>query len=94
MKKYLYIVYLLAFMLLTPARTMAVGWTPTDAGLVVDLKPNDQILISVMVDHDNNPATPDREYFIGNYTRYTGDDYFKYDAGYFFKLFQQDAHAT
>ena len=67
----------------------------------MNLKPNDQILISLMIDHDNNPATPDREYFVENYTRYTGDDYFTYDLtdprnkdGHFFRLIQQDANAT
>lgn len=71
-----------------------VGFTPTDGGLVVNLKPNDQILLSVMVDHDNDPDTPDREYFVGNYTRYTGDDYFTYESGYYLKLLQQPADAT
>ena len=94
------IIFLL--LLLSPFRLWADGWTPTDGGLVVDLKPSDQILISVMVDHDNNDKTPDREYFVGNYTRSTGDDYFKYtnkdnttdNNGYYLKLFQQAADAT
>lgn len=86
--------FFLLIFLLAPVRAHAVGWTPTDGGLVVNLKPNDQILISVMVDHDDNPSTPDREYFVENYTRYTGDDYFKYDAGYFLKLVEQEAGAT
>ena len=75
-------------------RLFAVGWTPSAGGLVVNLKPEDKILISVMVDHDNNDATPDREYFVGNYSRYTGDDYFKYDGGQYLKLFTQPAAAT
>lgn len=80
----------LFLLLLTPFRVSADGFIPTDGGLVVDLKKGDQVLISVMVDHDNNPATPDREYFVGNYTRYTGDDYFTYAGGYFLKLFKQE----
>ena len=77
------------------------AFTPTDGGLIVNLQQNDQILISVMIDHDNNPSTPDREYFVENYTRYTGDDYFTYDLnhernrdGHFLRLVQQAAGAT
>ena len=85
---------LLSILLCAPLRLFAVGFTPTSGGLVVNLKPEDKILISVMVDHDNNDATPDREYFVGNYSRYTGDDYFKYDGGQYLKLFTQPAAAT
>ena len=82
-------------MLVAPMQVLAVGWTPTGGGLVVNLKPDDKILISVMVDHDNNPATPDREYFVENYTRYTGDGYFTYDtASYYLKLVPQKEGAT
>lgn len=81
----------------SPARMYADGWTPTDGGLVVDLKQGDQILISVMVG--------DREYFVGNYSRYAGDDYFHYKQkkgndsvfiyadGKHLKLLQQAANA-
>jgi len=86
---------LLWILLFLPLQMWANGWTPTTGGLVVNLKPGDKILISVMVDHDDNPATPDREYFVGNYSRYTGDDYFKYDSlSQFIRLMQQDARAT
>ena len=82
-------------LLVAPLWVMADGWTPTTGGLVVNLKPGDQILISVMVDHDNNSDTPDREYFVGNYTRYTGDDYFKYDSvSHFVRLIPQASNAT
>jgi len=85
------------FVVFAPLRALAKGWTPTDGGLVVDLKPTDQILLSVMVDDDNNPATPDREYFVQNYNRYTGG-YFKYtvsDTMYsFLKLIPLSASAT
>ena len=74
------------------------AFTPTDGGLVVNLKPGQHILISTMVDHDNNPATPDREYFVENYTRYSGDDYFTYDnkysEGHHLKLVMQSDTAT
>lgn len=86
--------FLLLVLMCLPLQMRAVGWTPTDGGLVVNLEQGDRFLLSVMVDHDNNPATPDREYFVGNYTRYSGDDYFKYDGGYFLKLFRQAADAT
>ena len=83
-------------------RASAVGWTPTDGGLVVNLEQGDRFLLSVMVDHDNNPSTPDREYFVVNYSRYEGDDYFHYKKndkfiyadGKHLKLAQQDARAT
>ncbi|MBQ6776950.1 MAG: hypothetical protein IJP52_01360 [Paludibacteraceae bacterium] len=86
----------------SPARMHADGWTPTDGGLVVNLEQGDRFLLSVMVDHDNNPSTPDREYFVVNYSRYEGDDYFHYKKndkfiyaeGKHLKLAQQDAHAT
>ena len=84
-----------------PSYLSADGFTPTMGGMVVNLQPEDQILISVMVDHDANPLTPDREYFITNYTRYTGDDYFTYDPanktytnGHFMRLMQQASDAT
>ena len=86
--------FLLLVLMCLPLQMRAVGWTPTDGGLVVNLEQGERFLLSVMVDHDNNPATPDREYFVGNYTRYSGDDYFKYDGGYFLKLFRQAADAT
>ena len=74
------------------------GFTPTDGGLVVNLKRGQRILISTMVDHDKNPATPDREYFVENYTRYGGDDYFTYDnkysEGHHLKLVMQEEGAT
>lgn len=52
-------------------------FTPTDGGLVVNLKQGDQILLSTMVDDDNDPATPPVEYFVCHYPSYTGG-YFNY----------------
>ena len=70
-------------------RLFAVGWTPTDAGLVVNLEQGERFLLSVMVsgDFDNNPATPneEREFFVSNYNRYSGG-YYNYTAGSFMKL--------
>ena len=91
-------ILLLISILFVSVGTYAGAFTPTDGGLVVNLQPGQRILISTMVDHDNNPATPDREYFVENYTRYPGDDYFKYDnqysGGHHLKLVMQEEGAT
>lgn len=71
--------------LMCTMRVQAVGWTPTDGGLVVNLKPQDKILISTVVNG--------KEYFINNYTRYTGGDW-GYKAGHYLKLIPQAAGAT
>ena len=80
--------------LLASTRLFAVGWTPTDAGLVVNLEQGERFLLSVMVsgDFDNNPATPneEREFFVSNYTRYTGYDYYGYESGTYLKLLPAD----
>ena len=69
------------------------GWTPSDCGLVVDLEPGDQILLSVMVDDDNNPSTPAKEFFVCDYPSYTGG-HFGYGAANRLRLIPQDAAAT
>ena len=80
---------LTALLLAVSTRLFAVGWTPTDAGLVVNLEQGEHFLLSVMVsgDFDDNPATPntEREFFVSNYTRYTGG-YYNYEAGTYMKL--------
>ena len=63
---------------------------PTAGGLVVNLKPGDQILLSTMVNGE--------EYFVCHYPGYTGG-YFGYtnwdsDKGNFLKLIPQAANAT
>ena len=77
------------FIVFISVHTYAVGWTPTDAGLVVNLEQGERFLLSVMVsgDFDDNPATPntEREFFVSNYTRYTGG-YYNYGAGTYMKL--------
>ena len=76
-----------------------VGFTPTDGGLVVNLKQGDRILLSTMIDDDNNPSTPDVEYFVCHYPGYTGGhfNYYNWDdkgSGNILKLIPQDAGAT
>ena len=64
-------------------------FTPTDGGLVVNLKPGDRILLSTIVNGE--------EYFVCHYPGYTGG-YFGYtnwdsEKGNFLKLIPQDAGA-
>lgn len=81
----------LSFVLFFPLRLFAVGWTPSDAGLVVDLQLGDRILVSVMADPDGD-GTP-TEYFLSNYSAYTGGDY-GYTAGDYMKLLPQASGAV
>ena len=96
---HLYALSLFVITLLFPIKTIAIGFTPTDGGLVVNLESGRQILLSVMVDDDNNPSTPDVEYFVCHYPGYTGG-HFKYynwddnESGNILKLVPQDAGAT
>ena len=76
---------LLISMLFTSVGLYAVGFTPTEGGLVVDLKKGNKFLLSTMIDDDNNPATPDVEYFVCHYDKYTGG-HFKYTSGNTLKL--------
>ena len=63
-----------------------VGWTPTDAGLVVNLEQGERFLLSVWIDmNGNGEEDPGEELFVSNYNRYTGG-YFGYEAGSFMKL--------
>ena len=86
-------ILLLSLALIVSIRVSAVGFTPTDCGLVVNLKPGDRILLSTMIDDDNNPATPMTEYFVCDYAGHTGG-YFSYKAGNTLKLIPQAADAT
>ena len=76
-------------------RISAVGFTPTDGGLVVDLKQGDRILISTWIDIDGDgDEDPGEEFFVENYTRYSGG-YFNYDsAAYYLKLIPQGSGVT
>ena len=88
-------ILLLIFLLLTVVKSFGAGFTPTDGGLVVNLKPGDQILISTMVDTDGD-GTPDTEFFVENYTRYYGG-YFNYkndSTAYYLKLIPQGSGVT
>ena len=40
----------LLFLLFVSTKVLAVGWTPTDAGLVLNFEPGDQFLLSVVID--------------------------------------------
>ena len=86
LKTYIIKTLLLSVVLLTPLRSWAVGWTPTDAGLVVNLEQGERFLLSVWVDmNDNSEEDPGEELFVSNYNRYSGG-YFGYSAGSFMKL--------
>ena len=77
---------LLISVLFASLRLHAVGWTPTDAGLVVNLEQGDRFLLSVWVDKNGNGTEEDgEEFFVSNYTRYTGD-YYSYGSGTYMKL--------
>ena len=82
------------FLLFIPSRVFGVGWTPTDAGLVVDFQPGDRFLLSVWIDVNGN-GTEDagEEYFVSHYPSYTGGR-FKYKAAHELRLIPQDAGAT
>ena len=77
---------LACLMLLISTRLFAVGWTPTDAGLVVNLEQGDRFLLSVWVDKNGNGTEEDgEEFFVSNYTRFTGG-YYNYSPGTYMKL--------
>lgn len=70
------------------------GFTPTDAGLVANLKQGDRFMLSVWID-DNGNGVEDagEEYFVCDYPTYTGGK-FNYKSGDFVKLIPQAAGAT
>ena len=95
MKNYSHILFVLALFALAPIRVFALGFTPTDGGLVVNLKDGERFLLSVWVDKNGNgKEEAGEEFFVGNYNRYTGGDYFTYAAGSFLKLMPQANGAT
>ena len=78
--------FLFAVLLLVPVRAWSVGWTPTDAGLVVNMEQGERFLLSVWVDLDKDSVEdPGEEFFVSNYTRYTGG-YYNYGSGTYMKL--------
>ena len=85
---------MLLMLMLLPLRMFADGWTPTDAGLVANLKVGDRFLISVWIDVDGDGVEDaGEEFFVCDYPSYTGGR-FSYTAGNFLKLRPQDAGAT
>ena len=92
-------VWFLALMLITSLYGFGVDFTPTDGGLVVNLKPGNRILLSTWVDVNGNGVEDEgEEYFVCHYPSYTGG-YFNYtnwdsNKGNFLKLVPQDADAT
>ena len=75
-------------------------FTPTDGGLVVNLKAGDRILLSTWVDVNGDGDEDDgEEFFVCHYPGYTTGSYFGYtnwdgNKGNFLKLVPQDADAT
>ena len=75
-------------------------FTPTDGGLVVNLKQGDQILLSTWVDVNGDGDEDDgEEFFVCHYPGYTTGSYFGYTdwdggKGNFLKLVPQAADAT
>ena len=90
---------LLISVLFICADMYGVGFTPTDGGLVVNLKQGDQILLSTWVDvNGDGDEDEGEEFFVCHYPSQTGG-YFGYtnwdsEKGNFLKLFPQDAGAT
>ena len=82
------------FLLFIPSRVLGVGWTPTDAGLVVDFQPGDRFLLSVWIDVNGN-GTEDagEEYFVSHYPSYTGGR-FKYKAAHELRLIPQTGSSS
>ena len=83
--------FLLLFAWLPVMEAAVYDFTPTDGGLVVNLKPGDRILLSTMVNGE--------EYFVCHYPGYTGGyfSYTNYDdkgSGNILKLIPQAAGAT
>ena len=87
-------ILLLLFLALASIRALAAGWTPTDGGLVLNLKQGDRFLLSVWVDVDGDGVEDEgEEFFVYNYNRYKGG-YFNYTEGSYLKLLPQEAGAT
>lgn len=73
------------------------GFTPTEGGLVVDLKKHDRFLLSVWIDvNGNGTEEQGEEFFVCDNSTYTGaaGGRFKYAASHTLKLIPQDADAT
>jgi len=91
-------ILLLISVLFICADMHGVGFTPTDGGFVVKLQRGQSILLSTMIDDDNNAETPDVEYFVCHYPSHTGG-HFSYtnwdkNKGNILKLVPQASDAT
>lgn len=66
-------ILLLISVLFSSVGMYGVGFTPTEGGLVVNLKNGDRFLLSVMIDEDGDPLTTNDsvEYFVCDYADYT-----------------------
>lgn len=102
MKRYNIISALFLSLVLVPLHVLGAAvydFTPTDGGLVVNLKQGDQILLSTWVDVNGDGDEDDgEEFFVCHYPSETGG-YFKYtnwdgNKGNFLKLVPQAADAT
>ena len=92
-------ILLLISVLFVSVGTYGLGYTPTDGGLVVNLKPGDRILLSTWVDVNGDGDEDDgEEFFVCHYPSKTGGHfgYTNWDSnkGNFLKLFPQEAGAT
>ena len=84
-------------LLWAPLRIFAAGWTPTDAGLVLNFQPGDQFLLSVWLDLDGDKVEDEgEEFFVCDYPSYNGKSggRFTYEAKDYLKLVPQAAGAT
>ena len=71
-------ILIVSMALFTAPPMFGLGFTPTDGGLVVNLKPGQRILLSTIVDMNGNGVEdPGEEFFVCHYPSYTGG-YFDY----------------
>ena len=92
-------IQILISLLFVSVGTYGLGYTPTDGGLVVNLKPGQTILLSTWVDVNGDGDEDDgEEFFVCHYPSKTGGHfgYTNWDGGKgnFLKLFPQKAGAT
>ena len=79
---------------LLPIRMYGAGWTPTDAGFVLNFESGDQFLLSVWIDlNGNGTEEAGEEFFVCDYPSYNGGR-FNYKAENYLKLVPQAAGAT
>jgi len=87
-------ILLLIFTLFASVGMYGIGFTPTEGGLVVDLKTDDRFLLSVWIDlNGNGTEEPGEEFFVCDYSDYTGGR-FNYTSGHTLKLIPQNHLAT